>query len=337
MQSMPRPPYPYLAKERGKWFVRKRPAKRVWIEDRYGTPEFWQAYQAALAGSPKAVKGKPGTGSLEWLMQRYRDSAPWAALSVATRRQRENIMKAVIGTAGSKPYKAITKAVIVAGVDRRKDTPAAARHFVETMRGLFRWAVEAGFMDDDPTRDVRVKAKRTEGHHTWTEAEMARYEARWPIGTRQRVAYAILLYTGLRRGDAVRFGRQHIRNGVARIVTEKTGELAIFAIDPELQTVLDAGPCGDLTFIAGEKGANMAKESFGTIFRHWCNDAGVPGSAHGLRKALAVIRAERGLSEHEMMPGFGWSDTKTAAIYTRKASRERLAESAMAKLRKNVE
>jgi integrase len=41
------------------------------------------------------------------------------------------------------------------------------------------------------------------------------YEKRWPIGTRQRVWLDVLLYTGLRRGDAVRLGRQHIREGVA--------------------------------------------------------------------------------------------------------------------------
>lgn len=40
--------------------------------------------------------------------------------------------------------------------------------------------------------------------------------------TRQRVWLDVLVYTGLRRGDAVCFGRQHIRNGVGTIKTEKT-------------------------------------------------------------------------------------------------------------------
>jgi integrase len=334
---MPRKPYPYLQCERGKWFVRVRPRPRIWLSAPYGTREFWTQYRAALDGIEPSGRAKAGAGSLRWLWERYRDSAAWAALASATRRQRENVMARVLDTAGDKPFKVITRKTIVAGVDRRKDTPAAARHFVETMRGLFRWALDADHVADDPTRDVKVKQRRTDGHHTWTAEEMARFEEKHPIGTRARVAYAVFLYTGLRRGDAAMFGRQHVRDGIARIQTEKSQrrETAIFAIEPELQKALDAGPCGDLAFIVGERGEPLTKESLGNQFREWCKEAKVPGSAHGLRKALAVKRAEQGLSEHEMLPGFGWSDTKTASIYTRKASREKLAMSAIAKAKRS--
>jgi len=40
-------------------------------------------------------------GSLRWLFERYRDSGAWNVLSVATRRQRENIMKHVLDTGGA--------------------------------------------------------------------------------------------------------------------------------------------------------------------------------------------------------------------------------------------
>jgi integrase len=81
--------------------------------------------------------------------------------------------------------------------------------------------------------------------------DIATYEARWPVGTRQRVWLDMLVYTGLRRGDAVRFGRQHIRNGVGTIKTEKTDTVVTLPILSVLMKTLDAGPCGDLTFIAG--------------------------------------------------------------------------------------
>jgi integrase len=38
----------------------------------------------------------------------------------------------------------------------------------------------------------------------------------------------------------------------------------------------------------------MVKESFGAWFREACKSAGVPGSAHGLRKAGATRAAENG-------------------------------------------
>ncbi|MBP1183004.1 hypothetical protein JOE48_004968 [Methylobacterium sp. PvR107] len=42
----------------------------------------------------------------------------------------------------------------------------------------------------------------------------------WPgrfMGTRERLALDRLLYSGLRRGDAVRVARPHVRNGRIRI------------------------------------------------------------------------------------------------------------------------
>jgi integrase len=89
------------------------------------------------------------------------------------------------------------------------------------LRGLFRWTVNAEFVAADPTNGVNASRPRTEGFRVWTEDETERFEARWPTGSRERLALAILLYTGLRRGDAVQLGRQHIRDGVISMRTEK--------------------------------------------------------------------------------------------------------------------
>jgi integrase len=40
---------------------------------------------------------------------------------------------------------------------------------------------------------------------------------------RERVWLAVLLYIGLRRGDAVQLGRQHVREDIATIRTKKSG------------------------------------------------------------------------------------------------------------------
>jgi integrase len=82
------------------------------------------------------------------------------------------------------------------------------------------------------------------GFAPWSEDDIAVYERRWPIGTRQRVWLDVLIYTGLRRGDAVRFGRPHIRNGVGTIKTEKTGTEVTLPILPVLANTLEVGPCG---------------------------------------------------------------------------------------------
>ncbi|MGA8433264.1 MAG: tyrosine-type recombinase/integrase, partial [Methyloceanibacter sp.] len=174
--------------------------------------------------------------------------------------------------------------------------------------------------------------KRGEGFIPWTEEHVAAYEARWPIGTRQRVWLDVLLYTGLRRGDAVSLGRQHVRDGVATIKTEKSQFEVSLPILPVLADTLASGPCGDLAYICGARGEPLTKESFGNLFRDACKAAGVPGSAHGVRKIAATRAANAGATEAELDAIFGWTDRKMAAHYTQSANRRQLAAQAMAKL-----
>ena len=80
---------------------------------------------------------------------------------------------------------------------------------------------------------------------------------------------------------------------------------------------LDAGPCGDLTFIAGENGRPLTKESFGNLFRKACREAGLQNrSAHGLRKAAATRAAENGATVAQLDAIFGWKGAKMATYYT---------------------
>ena len=156
--------------------------------------------------------------------ERYRDSAAWVELSMATRRQREDIFKHVAASAGHLSNTKITKLTIIAGRDLRAATLAQARNFLDAMRGLFRWALDAQHVKvARPPASKTSRRKKGPGFKMWTEEEMAAYECRWPIGTHQRVWLDVLAYTGLRRGDAVRFGRQYVRDGVATLKAEKGG------------------------------------------------------------------------------------------------------------------
>jgi integrase len=288
-----------------------------------------------MIGAPRPTKASPEAGTLAWLIARYRETTAWTALSPATRRQRENIFLHVLETAGFKSFAKIDTAGIVAGRERRSATPAQARNFLDAMRGLFKWALQAKHVNVDPTVGVtNPPRKKGAGFPMWTEEEMAAYELRWPVGTPQRVWLDVLAYTGLRRGDAVRLGRQHVRDDIARIKTEKGGFVVpvTLPILPVLAATLQAGPCGDLTFIAGANGKPLTKESFGNLFRKACNAAGVPGSAHGVRKIAATRAANAGATVPQLEAIFGWSGGTMASHYTREADRVRLAKEAMHKL-----
>jgi integrase len=256
-------------------------------------------------------------------------------LVMATRRLRENILKGVLETAGDQPVSRITKASIIAGKDRR--TGHQARHFLDTVRGMFKWATDAGLVKEDPTDRVKVVKPKIKGFAPWNDEDVTVYRDRWPIGTRRRVWLEALIGTGLRRGDVVRLGRQHVRDGVATIKTEKTDTEVTIPISPELADILSIGPTGDLHFICNALGKPFAKAAFRNAFGEACRAAGITKSAHGVRKYKATAAAYKGATEPELDAMFGWSGGRMAAHYTREASRRRLAMSGASKLRTSTE
>ncbi len=336
---VPRPRLTYLLKEISRhglitWYFRRGKGPRIRIRGEYGSEEFLANYRAAVEGTPTVRNDRTveSQGTIAWLIERYRDSAKWARLSPATRAQRDGFYREVCTKAGHVQASRVTHRKIEEGRDARHKTPFAANDFLKAMRALFQWAKDSGLVETDPTEGVKGFGQKTQGFHVWTDDEIAQFEARWPIGTRERLALAILLYTGLRRGDAVRLGRQHVKGGVITLRTEKTGTEVVIPVLPELAAVIAATKTGDLAFIATPTGGPMTKESFGNWFRDACNAAGVQGAAHGLRKAGATRAANNGATEAELEAIFGWSGGRMASLYTRQANRVKLAKAAIGKL-----
>lgn len=338
--DMPRNRPPHLTLEpsrhgKPRWYVRVGKGPRIRIRETYGTPEFTEAYQAAVTGKALSSSSRATKGSLTWLVAQYRDSGAWGTLSSATRRQRENIFKHVLEASGAEQAGRVTGRHINKGLERRARTPSQARNFLDAMRGLFEWAKAAEHVRTDPTAGIKAPARpKTQGFPVWTEGDVAAYEARWPIGTKERVWLDVLLYTGLRRGDAVRLGRQHVRDGVATLRTEKSQDQVTVTIPilPVLAATLEAGPTGELAFICGSSGKPLTKESFGNEFSAAARAAGVRKSAHGVRKIGATRAAENGATVAELEAIFGWQGGGMASLYTRAADRARLARAAMGKL-----
>jgi integrase len=339
--SRPRPPHLQKIITRHKkitWYVRLGRGPKIRIKGVYGSPEFEAAYQDAVAGKKPQKPGEASRGTLKWLWDLYRGSSAWTDLSMATRKQRENIMRSTIASAGHQPLSKIDRAAILLGKERRAKTPTQAKHFVTTMRGMFAWAIDhtEKLVKTDPTQGIGFKRSRKDktsgGFPVWTDDDITAFEKRWPRGTRERLMFDIFCYTGLRRGDAAVVGRQHVRDGVISIHTEKTGMLVTIPILAELQKTLDAGPTGDLTFIATRAGLPMTKVGLGNRFREACDAAGVKKSAHGIRKAAATRAANNGATTAQMNSIFGWEGDAMASLYTRSANRTMLAAGAMDKL-----
>lgn len=328
---------PYLSRERtrhGKyvWYF-KKDGRRIRMPDVYGSDEFNRAYDLALASlatieSPR--RGKARSGTLKWLVEQYMRSAAFAELAPSTRRHRGNMLKTVLEDPknADAPFAELTKAHIRKAMDKRASKPNAANNFLKTMAHLFKWAEEGDLVEVNPCAGVRKIKVRTDGFHAWTIDQVRQYRAFHALGTRARLAIDLLLFLGLRRGDVILVGRQHVSGATISIRTGKTNTLVELALLPPLKASIEATRTGDLAFLVTENGKPFASgASFGNWFAKQVKAAGLPDlcRAHGLRKAGATIAAEEGASAHELMAMFGWADLEMANHYTQQASRKDLA------------
>lgn len=329
---MPRPRWPHIRHEKNRhgtwcWYFRKGDGPRIRLPDTFGSDEFKAAYDAALSGAPKRP-AREASGSISWLVARYRESGAFLHLAESTRYQREMHLKQMVAGAGDKPFAHVTKATIIAAMDKRAATPHHANNMLTALSKLFEWAVANDHVKANPCDGVKPFKAKIIGHHPWSVEQVEQYRKAHPVGTKARLALDLLLFTGLRRSDVIRAGKQHVRDGVLSYRTKKTGAWVHIPIFADLQTSIDATPTGDLTFLTGERGRQFASpEVFGAWFRKQVEAAGLPAecTAHGLRKAGATIAANAGATAHELMAMFGWSRISMAEVYTKEANKRRLA------------
>ena len=55
-----------------------------------------------------------------------------------------------------------------------------------------------------PTRQRGIKRAKISEIRSWTDDEIRQYENCWQTGTKQRAAFALMLFTGQRRSDVHR-------------------------------------------------------------------------------------------------------------------------------------
>jgi integrase len=294
-----------------------------------GCDGFNEAYTAAQENKPLPSK-RGAHGSITWLLDEYRQLAEWQALAPSTRQSREAIFHRLIAATGKDvDPRSITQAVMQRAVDAR--SPHASRNMLKALRPFFRWLARHGHITANPCDGLELAKARTKGFHTWTVEEVDRFRAHWPEGTRARLAADLLLFTGLRRGDVVRLGRQHIRGDMIELgpsKTERHGITAYIPLTPPLLRAIEHAPKDQLTFLMTEHGKPFQAAGFGNWFGDVCEAAGVPGRAHGLRKAGAVLLAEETGDPYILMAVYGWRTLKQAEVYTREANRRKLAQKA---------
>jgi integrase len=319
-------------------YFRRPGYKRVPLPGLPGSQEFMHAYQVALDTGARieigAARSMPGT--IGALVGSYLNSIAFANLADETQRSRRGILERFRDEHGGKRVAMLQRDHVQRMVTGKANTPSAARNFLNALRMLMAFAVESGVRTDDPTAGVKRPKIKTAGWRTWTEEDIAAFEAKHPIGTMARLAMGLMLFTGQRRGDIVHMGRQHVRNGSIEVRQHKTSTPLTIPIHPELQTLLDATPSEHLPFLTTGQGKPFrSAASFGNWFGDRCREAGLPKgtAAHGFRKAACRRLAEAGCSASEIMAVSGHKSLSEVQRYCAAADQARMARSAQAKTR----
>jgi site-specific recombinase XerD len=314
-------------------YFRKRGHKPVALPGIPGSVEFMAAYQEALGGlAPKGPR--QGPGSVGALIFDYLRSPAFTNLKPASQRAYRVVLGRFGATHGHRMVHDMPRAKVAAYVHEiGANRPGMANLTRKVLRRLLGHAVRAGYRADNPVTEI--EAYRGGTRHTWTEQELAAYERRWPLGTRERLVYALLLYTGQRGGDVVKMRRSDISGGAIAIVQQKTGTPLSIPIHPGLATAMRAGPTNGLNLIGASNGQPFGRAALTELVKRAAKDASLPRHClpHGLRKAQMRRLAEHGATAKEIASISGHKTLREVERYTAAADQKLLSLRAIARLK----
>jgi integrase len=346
--AMPNVRLPYIKRYKDRTgkvraYFRRPGFPKVALPGNPGSKEFVAAYCAAMAMVPVApvapkAAAKPSriaVGTFGAAMEAYYQRSPkWKALAPRTAGERRRTLS--MFAQGFRDFaldKVSTSAISEVIASK---PPGSGRIWLDGIRAVFDHAIaEKQFLGPNPCDGLKVKRVKSTGHHTWTEEEIAQFEARHPIGSPARRLFTLALFTGQRRGDLVAMGPHNVKDGRLVVTQRKTGAKVAIPIDPRLAQVLDAsGPDIAPTFILGERGGSLSEGRIDDLFRIWCREAGLPDKCvmHGLRKAICRRLVALGMTAHQIMAVTGHKTLSEIQRYCDEFARELAADQAMTAL-----
>ena len=317
-----------------------------------GTEAFRQEYAACLDGmvapaiEPGADRAMPG--SFDDLIARYYRSPdfldPGERTRVVYRGVIERWRKKKPGN-GRRYGEAMVRDLEPRHVEKMMSDMlphrTSANMLRKRLKALMQFAIRQGMVKTNPVDATRSFKVDGGGFHTWSEEEIAAYEAQHSVGTMARLTFDLLLFTGQRGGDIRLLGPGHVRAKRITLTQEKTGVTVSLPILPPLAASILATPSQAMVFIVNTYGRPFTRKGFGNKFREWCDEAGLAEcSAHGLRKAAARRFAEAGCTNQQIKSWTVHTTDSEVARYTKAADQQTLSDEAgemlMANLRKRL-
>jgi integrase len=314
-------------------YFRRPGFKRVTLTGTPGSPQFMAAYESALADERLPIGRRHKDGTIGDLVASFYRSAAFENLKPGSQRVYRLILDKFAEKDGHRLVRDMPRRVaisIIEEIGARK--PGMANLTESVMRRLFAYAVKKELRSDNPFAGIETYKLGT--HHTWTEAQIAIYEAAWAIGTRERLAFDLLLFTGQRVGDVAAMRRSDLRDGAIHITQEKTGTKLAIPLHPNLLRSLKAAAAKGLTLIGAPNGKPMTAMALSALVTRAAHTAGLPAECvpHGLRKGAMRRLAEYGSTSKDIAAMSGHKTLKEIERYTAAADQARLARSAVSRL-----
>ena len=298
-----------------------------------GSAEFMAAYSAFLAEKPQAARSTLHADSLGKLIIDYYGDRMFTGLKASTRQLYRYALEPIAQKHGHRSVVLLTadkaeKIINEVGAIR----PGMGNLTRAVLRMVFKMAVKQKRRSDNPM--LGIEPFKTGSHHTWNDAELKQFENRWRLGTRQRLAYALLLYTGQRVGDVARMSRADVSEGLIYVRQEKTGAELYVPIAPELERAMKACPAKGLTLIGDDNGRPLKRAALSHLMRLAIREAELPPRCvpHGLRKAAMRRLAEADATAKQIAAVSGHKTLKEVERYTAAADQKKLARAGMSKL-----
>jgi len=284
----------------------------------------WAAEHARWQDMPPGTE-TPNAGTFAWALDLYTSgNAEWANYAEGTRAARSAIFTRYRKAQGARPVKTITGEAVERALYAKGGHGAVNEY--KAIKPVFEHLRRLGFIRKNPMAGIELDKPKIHGFPVADAEDIAAFQERWPVGTRERLIFDLGLYTGAARGDLAKLGRKNIKGDLLVYERQKSSVVAQVPLTTELRAVIARTPDIAPAFILTGSGKPFSAASLGNEFADAARAAGMAARLHGLRKAFCIYHAERAATTHQIAAMAGHMSLSEVERYTRAADRERMVK-----------
>ncbi|MCA0850868.1 tyrosine-type recombinase/integrase [Salipiger thiooxidans] len=284
----------------------------------------WAAEHARWQEMPPGTK-TPQTGTFAWALDLYTSgNEKWKSYAAGTQKPRLAIFARYRKAQGARPISTISSEAIERALYAKGGHGAVNEY--KALKPVFEHLRRLGYISKNPMNGIELDRPAIKGFDVADAEDLAAFQKAWPVGTVERLAFDLALYTGAARTDLVKLSRKNIKGDLLVYRRQKSKVTAQVPIKAELRAVIEQTPDIAPAFILTAHGKPYTPESLGNLFGDAARYAGMNARLHGLRKAFCIYWSEQGATTHQIAAMAGHMSLSEVERYTRAADRERIVK-----------